>query len=73
MYEARACNFDAKLTTAEREGLSVGADVFYGSNVDAMILRDAQVVWMTVITSWRGIAIKTVQRGEVTNVAKGTK
>ena len=64
MYQDRACNFEAELATAEGEGLSVGADAFYGSNVDSVILRDAHVVWMTVITSCRRIAIKTVQRGE---------
>ena len=32
-YQARACDFGAKLTAVEEGGLSVGADVFDGSNI----------------------------------------
>ena len=36
IYQARACGFEAELTAAEKEGLSVGAGVFDRSNVDPM-------------------------------------
>ena len=38
VYQARAYDFEAELTEAEAEGLSVGVDVFDGSNVDPMRL-----------------------------------
>ena len=38
VYQARACGFEAELTAAEGEELSVGADVFYQSNVDPVRL-----------------------------------
>ena len=34
------------MTAAEGKGLSVGADVFDGSNVDPVRLRNAYVAWM---------------------------
>ena len=49
MYQARVCRFEAELTAAEAEGLSVGADVFNGSNVDPVTLQNAHVVWMVLI------------------------
>ena len=37
-YQVRVCAFEAGLTATEGEGLSVGADVFDGSNVDPVRL-----------------------------------
>ena len=58
VYQARAWEFGAKLTSAEEKGLSVEADVFDGSNVDPMRLQNAQVAWMTLINNRRGITLK---------------
>ena len=52
MYHARACGFEAELTAAEGEGLSVEADIFYGSNVDPVRLRNAHIAWMTTAEEW---------------------
>ena len=52
-YQARACGFEAELTSAEREELSVRADVLDRSNVDSVRLRNAHVAWMTLINSCR--------------------
>ena len=43
VYQGRACGFEAELTAAEREGLSVAAEVFDRSNVDHVSLRNAHV------------------------------
>ena len=51
VHQARACGFEAELTAAEGEGLSVGADVFDGSNVDPVRFQNAQVAWMTLINN----------------------
>ena len=40
VYQARACGFEAELIAVEREGLSVGADVFDGSSADPVRLRN---------------------------------
>ena len=42
-------SFEAELTAAEGEGLSVGADVFDGNSVDPVRLRNAHEAWMTLI------------------------
>ena len=63
IYQARACGFGAELTAAEREELSVGADVFDGSNIDPMRLRNAHVK-MTLINNCRGVALETLQRSK---------
>ena len=55
--------FEAELTAAEGQGLSVGVDVFYRSNVDR--LRNAHVAWMALINNCRGMALEIVQRSEV--------
>ena len=44
VYQARVCGFEAELTAAEGEGLSIGADVSDGSNVDPVRSRNAHVV-----------------------------
>ena len=41
VHQARACGFDAELTAAEGEGLSIGAEVCYRSNVEPTKLRNA--------------------------------
>ena len=41
MYQARTRSFEVELAAAEGAGLSVGADFFYGSNVDSVRLRNA--------------------------------
>ena len=46
IYQARACGFEAELTAAEGEGLSDGADVFDGSSVDLVRLRNSHVAWV---------------------------
>ena len=38
VYQARACGFETELTAVEGEEMSVGADVFDGSNVDPVTL-----------------------------------
>ena len=43
VYQARASDVDAELTAARGEGLSVRAEVFDGSNVDPVRLRNAHV------------------------------
>ena len=63
------CGFEAELTAAEGEGLSVGADIFYGSNVNPARLRNAHVDCMTLINSCRGMALEIVQRSKGPNNA----
>ena len=41
VHQARACGFDAELTAAEGEGLSIGAEVFDRSKVEPTKLRNA--------------------------------
>ena len=43
--------FEAELTTAEGEGLSIRADDCYRGNVDPVRLRNAHVAWMTLINN----------------------
>ena len=52
MYKTRACGFEAGLTSAEGEGLSVGADVFDGNIVDHVRLRNENIACMTLINNW---------------------
>ena len=42
-YQVRAFDVEAELTAAKGEGLNVGADVFNGSNVETVRLRNAHV------------------------------
>ena len=49
--QARACDFEAELTSVEGKGLSVGADVVNRSNVDPVRLQNVHVAWMTPITT----------------------
>ena len=65
-YQARACGFEAELAAAKEEGLSVGAGVFYESNVDPVRLRNAR---MTLINNCRGVILGIVQRSEAPNGA----
>ena len=44
VYQAKAYGFEAELTAAEEERQSVGADVFYGSNVDSVRLRNGHAI-----------------------------
>ena len=77
LYQARASGFENELTSAEGDGLSVGADVFDSSSVDPVRLRNVHVAWMTLINSCRGMALEIVQhsnaathrttRGEISN------
>ena len=69
VYQTRACSFEAELTVAEGEGLSVGADLFDGSNVDPARLRNARVAWMTLINNCRGMSLGILQRSETPNDA----
>ena len=55
VYQARSCGFETELTADEGEGLSVGSDVFDGNGVASVILRNANVAWMTRINSCRGM------------------
>ena len=64
VYQARACGFEAELTAAEGEGLSVGADVFDGCNVDPFRLRNVHAAWMALIDNCRGMPLEIVQRSE---------
>ena len=66
-YEAIACGFEGELTAAEGRGLSVGADVFDGSNVDPMRLRNAHAAWMMLINSSKGMTLAIVQSSEAPN------
>ena len=69
LYQARASGFENELTAAEGDELSVGADVFGSSNVDPVRLRNAHVVWMTLINSCSGMALEIVQRSNAPNDA----
>ena len=69
MYQARASGFENELTAAERDGLSVGADIFDSSNVGTVRLRNAHVAWMTLINSCSGIALEIAQRSSAPNDA----
>ena len=69
MYWARASGFENELAAAEWDGLSFGANVFDGSNVDPVRLRNAYVAWMTLINSWSGMAIEILQRSGAPNDA----
>ena len=51
VYQARVCGFEAELRAAEGKGLSVGADVFDGSNVDPGRLRNAHAAWTTLMNN----------------------
>ena len=66
--QARACDFEAELTAAERQALSVEA-AFYRSNVDPVRLQNAHVAWMTLINSCRGMTLKVEQRSKAPNDA----
>ena len=57
LYQARASGFKDVLTAAEVDELSVGADVFGSSNVDPVRLRNAHMVWMTLINSCNGMTL----------------
>ena len=68
MYQQlRAGGVEAELIAAEGGGLSVGADVFDGRNVDPVRLRNAHVAW--IINNCRGITLEIVQRSEAPNNA----
>ena len=69
LYQARASGFENELTAVEGDGLSVGADVFDSNNVDPIRLRNAHVVWMTLINSCSGMALEIVQRSNASNDA----
>ena len=69
MYQARACDFEAELKAAEGEELSLRADVFDGSNVDPVRLRNAHIVWITLTKNCRGIGLGIVQCSVVPNDA----
>ena len=69
VYQARACGFEAELTAAEGKGLSVGADVFYRSDVDPVKLQNAHAAWMTLINNCRAMALEIVQRSKASNDA----
>ena len=60
IYQARACGFEAELTAAEGEGLRIGADGFYQSNVDPVRLRNAPAALIVHINSCRGMAPEIV-------------
>ena len=64
LYQARGSGFEDVLTAAERDELSVGADIFDSNNVDSVRLRNVHVAWMTLINSCSGWALETVQRTE---------
>ena len=57
------------MSSGEGKGLSVGVDVFDGSNVDPMILRNSHAAWMTLIYNCRGMTLEIVQRSEAPNDA----
>ena len=63
------CGFEAELTAAGGGGLSIGAGVFYRSNVDPVGLRNAHATRMTLINSCRGMALEIVQRSKSLNDA----
>ena len=62
-------SFEAELTVAEGEGLSVRAAVCDRSNVDPVILRNAHAACMTLINNCRGMSLEIVQRSEAPNNA----
>ena len=57
------------MTEANREGLSVGADVFDQSDVDLGRLRNALTAWMTLIDNCRGVTLESVERSKAPNDA----
>ena len=67
LYQAWASGFEAELTAAEGDGLSVGDDVFDSSDVDPVRWRNAHVAWMTLINSYNGMALEIVQRSNSPN------
>ena len=69
LYQARVCGFEVELAAAGGEELSVGADVFDGSNADPVRLQNAHEARMTLINNYRGMALKIVQRNEAPNGA----
>ena len=69
LYQARASGFKDKLTAAEGDGLSVGADAFDSSDVDPVRLRNAHVAWMALINSCSGMTFEIVQRSNAPNDA----
>ena len=66
-YQANTCGFEAELTAAEGGGRSDGAGVFYRSDVDPVILRNAHAAWMTLINNCRGMIPEIVQRSKAPN------
>ena len=67
LYQAWASGFEAELTAAEGDGLSVGDDVFDSSDVDPVRWRNPHVAWMTLINSYSGMALEIVQRSNSPN------
>ena len=63
------CGFEAEMTSAEEEGLSVVTDFFERSNVDPVRLRITHAAWMTPIQNSRGMPFETVQRSQAPNNA----
>ena len=51
VYQARVYGSEAELAAAEGSGLSVGADVFDGSNVDPLRLRNTHAGWRPLTTA----------------------
>ena len=67
VYQTKACGFEAELTAAEEEGLSVGADFFCRSNVDPVRTRNALAGWMVFRNNCRDVTLEIVQRSEAPN------
>ena len=63
------CGSKTEVTAAEEEELHIGADVFDGSDVNPVGLRNAHVAWMTFINKCRRMTLEIVQRSEVSNNA----
>lgn len=69
LYQDRTCSFDDEPTAAEGDRLSVRADCFGISNMDAVRLRNAHVAWMTLINSCKGMILEIAQRSNALNDA----
>ena len=69
VYQATACGFEAEVIAVEGEGMSVGADVFDGSNVGLVRLRNAQRRMDGAHVQLQKMPLEFVQRSDAPNDA----
>lgn len=69
MYQARACGFHHESTTAQGEGLCVGAKVFDDRGLHPVIFRNAHAAWITLVNSYKGMVLDIIKKTKAPNDA----